>query len=128
MLRKSIYFCLGITSLALGIVGAFLPLLPTTCFVILSAWAFSKSSNKLHQLICSHKIFGPLVLNWQKNKSIPGNVKIIAITSIAFSAFITCFVLQEKILLQLITLFALLLVSIYLIRLPSTYQQQLSQS
>lgn len=122
------YFCLGITSLALGIVGAFLPLLPTTCFIILSAWAFSKSSKRLHQLICSHKIFGPLVLNWQKNKSIPRNAKFIAITSIILSAFITYFVLQEKILLQLITLFALLLVSIYLIRLPSTYQQQLSQS
>ena len=126
MLSKSIYFCIGITSLTLGIVGAFLPLLPTTCFVILSAWAFSKSSIRLHKVISSHKIFGPLLLNWQKNKSIPHKAKIVAISSIIISAVITYFVLQDKILLQLIALFALLLVSIYLIRLPSTYQHQLS--
>lgn len=62
---------LGWFSLITGIIGIFLPLLPTTPFVLLSAWCFSKSSERFHTWLTQHKYFGPIVSDWQSDKGIP---------------------------------------------------------
>lgn len=88
---KKILALLGFFSLGLGIIGAFLPLLPTTPFILLSAYFFARSSEKMHKWILEHKIFGELIINFNENKTIPLHAKIIAIsmmwTSILFSIF-----------------------------------------
>ena len=93
----------GVLSLGLGIIGIFLPLLPTTPFILLSAYLFAKSSTRLHYWITNHKLFGDYIRSYNEDKSISMQVKIMAIgmiwSSMLFSIF---FVLNDKWWLQLI--------------------------
>ena len=66
----------GWVSLALGILGIFLPLLPTTPFVLLSAYCFSKSSPRLHCWLINQPQLGPMIQNWEQQGSISQNAKV----------------------------------------------------
>lgn len=76
---------LGFTSLALGFAGAFLPVLPTTPFILLSAWCFAKSSPKWNAYLHNHREFGPLIGNWQRDRSVAMKHKMTATVMIAIS-------------------------------------------
>lgn len=65
-LRKILYVSVGVVSLIVGIIGIFLPLLPTTCFVLLAGYCFSKGSDRLHNWILTHKYFGPPIRDWRR--------------------------------------------------------------
>ena len=69
--KRIFYLLLGWFSLITGIIGIFLPLLPTTPLVLLAAWCFSKSSERFHTWLLNHKFFGPIVNDWQSNDGIP---------------------------------------------------------
>lgn len=74
---------IGLSSLALGAIGIFVPLLPTTPFVLVSAIAFANSSERLHQWLIDHDVFGPLIANWRRHGAISRPTKIISILSMA---------------------------------------------
>ncbi len=76
---------LGFISLALGFAGAVLPLLPTTPFILLSAWCFAKSSPRWHAYVKNHSEFGPLLTNWKNNRSISKRHKIVAASMVIVS-------------------------------------------
>lgn len=80
----------GVLCVTLGIVGIFLPLLPTTPFLLLAAWFFFRSSEKLYTRLVNHKYLGPYIKNYRENKSITKRTKIATIillwTSIIISA------------------------------------------
>lgn len=80
--KKHLLFILGWVSLVTGFIGIFLPILPTTPFVILSAYCFSKSSDKVHKWLLDLKLFGPMIRQWEKNKSIPIKAKLMATSMI----------------------------------------------
>jgi len=63
---KHVLFVLAWVNFGLGIVGAFLPIIPTTPFLILSAYLFSKSSPKFHAWILNLPIAGDGIRDWQK--------------------------------------------------------------
>lgn len=73
---------LGCVSLALGVVGVFLPVLPTTPFLLLSAALFVRSSKRLHSWLMTHKHLGPYIKNFQENKAIPLRVKIVSVSMV----------------------------------------------
>jgi len=68
----------GWMSLILGIIGIFLPLLPTTPFVLLSAYCFSRSSERLHSWLINQPRLGPMIQNWEQHGSISQSAKITA--------------------------------------------------
>ena len=72
---------IGCLSLALGALGIFVPLLPTTPFLLLAAFAFANSSDRLHQWLLDHNLFGPLIDNWRQHRAISRRAKIISILS-----------------------------------------------
>lgn len=80
--KKLGYLVVGWLSLALGTIGIVLPLLPTTPFVLLSAYCFSKSSVRFHHWLLTHKLFGPLVRDWEQGGVIRIKAKILATVSI----------------------------------------------
>ncbi|WP_220128808.1 YbaN family protein [Bdellovibrio sp. KM01] len=82
---RSALVVLGSVSLILGIIGAFLPVLPTTPFVLLSAWCFLRSSEKAHAWLYRQPLFGKALTDWDRNKAISRKNKVIAITMILFS-------------------------------------------
>ncbi len=71
----------GYFSVALGVLGIFLPLLPTTPFLLLAAYFFGKSSDRIHSWLLGNKWFGSYIKNYQAGRGIPLHSKITAILS-----------------------------------------------
>lgn len=77
-LLRPLWVFFGICALILGIIGAFLPLLPTTPLIILAAFCFSKGSRRLHGWILARKGFGPMIRDWETDGIIPLKAKLLA--------------------------------------------------
>ncbi len=77
-LHRAIWFAVGAVSLSLGGLGAVLPILPTTPFVILAAFAFAKASPIVASALESHRIFGPIIADWRAQGAIAPRYKTIA--------------------------------------------------
>ena len=75
---KWIYLSAGWGFIALGVVGIFLPVLPTTPFILLAAWCFSKGSERLHHWLLTHPRFGPMVRDWEESRVIRLRAKLLA--------------------------------------------------
>ncbi len=80
--RKAIYLSFGIAFVILAFIGIFLPLIPTTPFLLLSAYFFSQSNEKYYQWLLDHKIFGQIITDWNKYGVVSVKSKIIAISMI----------------------------------------------
>jgi len=72
---RALFIAFGIISFGLGVIGIFLPLLPTTPFMLLSAFLFLRSSDKLYLWLVNHRIFGKYIHDYMENRSIPKRVK-----------------------------------------------------
>lgn len=86
MLRNKLWSLLALVFIALAFIGAVLPGLPTTEFVLLALWASAKGSPKLQAWLIHHPAFGPLIQQWHQHKAIPKRAKIIAAISMLISA------------------------------------------
>jgi uncharacterized membrane protein YbaN (DUF454 family) len=75
------WLIVGFVALALGALGIVLPLVPTTPFVLVAAFAFAQSSEKLHQWLLDHNVFGPLIDNWRQHGAISRRAKVISVVS-----------------------------------------------
>ena len=63
---RLIYIAIGCIAVVLGVIGIFLPLLPTTPFLLVAAWAFAKSSPRLEAWLTNHPRFGPPLRDWRE--------------------------------------------------------------
>ena len=79
------YLLIGHTSLALGFIGIFVPLLPTTPFVLLAAACYSRGSKRFHTWIHEHPRFGPMITSWHKHGAIGPGAKIAAVITLVIS-------------------------------------------
>ena len=86
---KIFWLIIGLLSLVLGTIGIFLPLLPTVPFYLLAAFSFSKSSERLHNWLLNHKMFGPDIRNWNENHIIRRPAKLMALGGMAVSVIVT---------------------------------------
>lgn len=83
----------GIFFVTLAIIGAFLPLLPTTPFLLVAASCFAKSSPRMHKMLLANKVFGPMIYHWQQSRSVPKRAKVIALSSIVLATLWSCYIL-----------------------------------
>ena len=88
---KILFNVVGTLALILAILGIFLPLLPTTPFLLLASACYLRGSERLHRWLMTHRVFGPYLSNLQAGRGIPLRAKVIALTlmwtSLAFSAW-----------------------------------------
>lgn len=75
---RALWFTLGLLALILGLIGVFLPVFPTTPFLILAAIGFSKSSPRFHAWLMSHPVLSPPIHDWQENGAISRGAKTFA--------------------------------------------------
>ena len=117
-MKRTILISLGWLCVGLGFVGVFVPGIPTTIFLIIALWAFTKSSEKLRHWLLNHKRFGPILNNWQEHKVVPRRAKILMVVLMSLAVFLFYYSLQN-LYLTIGLVIIVVLVAIYVISLPS---------
>ena len=114
-LLKWLWVFLGCLFVGLGAIGAVIPGMPTTVFLVLAAACFIRSSQKLYDWLIANKTFGPYLKDYREGKGIPLRAKIVALAMIvifvSFAVFFAIEVKPIKILVGLIGLIGFLFVS-----------------
>lgn len=116
--KRVFWFCLGALALGLGALGAVLPVLPTTPFVILAAFAFGKSSPQLEAFLESSTFFGPIIADWRANGAIAVRFKIISIGMMA-AVFILSLVFSVSVIVLAVQAVCMTGAAIFILSRPS---------
>lgn len=116
-LTRRLVFIGGWVSFVLGVIGAFLPIMPTVPFMLLAAACFARSSPRFYIWITRHPTFGPPVANYLAGKGLPLKAKIIALVMLWFGIS-SGLLLVNWLWLQLLIFATAVGVSVYLLRLP----------
>lgn len=106
---KIIFITLGTISVILGVIGIFLPLLPTTPFLLLAATLYFHSSPKLYDRLLSNRYLGSYIRNFREHRTIPLHAKLVSVTLVWISIgycilFVVSEVLWAKIALSLLAI------------------------
>lgn len=117
-MRVLLMLC-GSVALALGVAGIFLPILPTTPFVLLAASCYAKGSPRFHAWLVGHRTFGPLILDWQTHRSIPLRIKWLAIASMVLSTSVSVYLLAGRPWLQASLVAVVVAAAFWLSRIPT---------
>lgn len=107
---RYVWATLGLISVAIGLIGIVLPLVPTVPLMILAAFFFARSSERLHNWLITHPTFGPSIVDWQERGAISAKGKRIATLSIAV-VFLVSLILGLRpmiLIIQAVTLCAVL--------------------
>lgn len=84
--HRGLWLAGGVVSLVTGIIGIFLPVLPTTPFVLVAAWCFSRGCARCERWLLEHRRFGPMVHDWRRNRAVPLRAKQLAVVSMVFGS------------------------------------------
>lgn len=80
-----VYALLGALFVVLGVAGLFLPVLPTTPFLLLAAACFARASSRVYNWLLNHRVLGPIILEWRHHRSMPYRAKRVALLLIVLS-------------------------------------------
>ena len=112
---KYLLIILGSISLALGVIGIFLPVLPTTPFLLLSATLYVRSSEKLYQWLINQKYLGTYIRNFREHHAIPLRAKILSISMIWITLIYCAIAISNIIWIKLIFIALAIAVTIHIL-------------
>lgn len=110
---------IGWFSIALGVIGIFVPVLPTVPFLLLAAACFARSSERFHSWLIDHKQLGPLISGYLSGTGMPLRAKISALVMIWLSILISAFLLVHLLWVRFLLLGIAACLTFYLLRLPT---------
>jgi uncharacterized membrane protein YbaN (DUF454 family) len=108
----------GALCVVAGIIGLFVPLWPTTIFMILALWAFARSSPRLHNWLLTHRRFGPPLQAWERHGAIPPLAKLLAVIGIGTSLAIIVVTVHSRLVIGSVAAFFAILV-LYILTRPN---------
>ena len=117
-LKKSLLVVAGTLSLVVGVIGIFLPLLPTTPLLLLAAYCYLKSSDKLYQRLMNSKRLGPYIQNYLEKKAVTRRIKFSALAFLWISLTISI-VLFNNLYIRLLLGLVGIVVSIHIVSLKT---------
>lgn len=122
--KRGFYFVFGAVFLLLGGLGVFLPVLPTTPFLLLSAACFYRSSKRMHYWMLNNRWFGNYLKNYAEGKGISLKAKLFTLSLLWMLIIYSVFFAVNNTIVQLVLLSIAIGVTVHLIRLPTLKEQQ----
>lgn len=117
--KRVIYLVIGTLALVLGAIGLFLPVLPTTPFVILAAACYLRSSKRMHAWILRSELFGETIENYQAGRGLKRDTKIRALGLMWAAISISAFFFVDQLIFRGAMFLVASGVTVYILRLPT---------
>jgi uncharacterized membrane protein YbaN (DUF454 family) len=121
-MKKVFWYIVGMFCLGMAYVGLVTPGIPFSIFLVMAAYAFSKSSDRMHNWIYSHKRFGPFLTNWKEYRVFPTKMKYVMIFVMSSTLLFT-YVSTGNIAAVTYSGIFMLLVAIWAWRYPSSIEE-----
>jgi uncharacterized membrane protein YbaN (DUF454 family) len=112
---KHLWIAIGTISLIIGVIGLLLPVIPTTPFILLSAFCYARGSKRLHNWLTSNRFFGFYIKNYEEGKGIPFKIKVYAISLLWLSTFFTLMLFLNNFYMKVSFIILVILLTIYII-------------
>lgn len=122
---RVLFVLLGVTSVSIGIIGIVVPVLPTTPFLLLAAFFFLRSSDKLYRWLLTHKLFGNYLRNYIHYKAISPWVKIFTLIVLWLTIIVSIVFVKDKPWLQVLLAIVAISVSVHVIMLRTLKKEKL---
>ena len=126
MMKNYLLRALGVLSVALGALGILLPVLPTTPFLLLAAWAFLTSSDRLYNWLMNHRVFGLYIRSYIEFEGVSKAHKIFALASLWVTMTISIY-LVDKIAIRILLVIIAIGVSIHLLKLKTLTRNEMEE-
>lgn len=114
-IKKGILVSSGTLFLIIGIIGIFIPLLPTTPFLLLAAACYIRGSKKFYNWLIKNKWLGEYIKNYQEGRGVPLNVKIITVIVLWLTIMISIIIFVSNFIIQIILFFIAIGVTIHIL-------------
>ena len=109
----------GTISLVIGIIGIFIPLLPTTPFLLLAAACYIRGSKKFYNKLIKNKWLGEYIKNYQEGRGVPLYIKMITILLLWFTIIFSTFIIVTNLFIQIIFIIIAIGVTVHIIKIKT---------
>ena len=117
--RRGVYFAVGATSVVLGVIGIFVPLWPTTCFLLLAGWCFARSSRAAERWLHENRVFGRYLSDYRTYGVISPVVRTTSLTVLWLFIAVSAFALARYMWAVLLVVLIAVAVTVHLVSLPT---------
>lgn len=118
-----VFWLAGTLALILGAIGVVVPGLPTTPFVLLAASCYVRASPRAHAWLLRTRAFGPMLREWERHRSVPRRVKVIALVTMTITGGVSVWHFAAQPALQAVVISAILVGVVVVLKLPSRHQR-----
>jgi uncharacterized membrane protein YbaN (DUF454 family) len=113
----------GVVSVALGTIGIVVPLLPTTPFLLLAAYCFVRSSDRLYEWLTHHKLFGTYIRNYREHRAVSRETKIFTLLLLWVAIGYSCLFVVNSAVVRVILLVIAVAVTVHVLSLSTMRKQ-----
>ena len=118
-MRRGVYFSIGAVSVVLGVIGIFVPLWPTTCFLLLAGWCFARSSTRAERWLHENRLFGRYLRDYRERGVISSRVRSTSVATLWVFIVISGVLLASQLWAVALLLLIAIAITVHLYSLPT---------